>query len=105
VTITPAQRTQSMTVRLLPDRPAPVTQPANAATSGRAVGELSVESRPAGANVFVDGRLVGTTPLLLPDVAAGEHAIHLERDGYKRWASAVRIVAAERSRVAASLDQ
>jgi hypothetical protein len=55
--------------------------------------------------VFINGRLVGTTPLELPAVPAGEQAVHLERDGYRRWASAVRIVPSERNRVAASLDR
>ena len=63
-----------------------------------------VESRPPGADVFLNGKPVGTTPLMLSDVPVGEHAIHLELAGYRRWASAVRIVASERNRVAGSLD-
>ena len=66
---------------------------------------ISGDSRPAGANVYVDGRLVGTTPLALENVAAGEHTVHLERDGYQRWNSTVRVVAGERNRVAASLER
>jgi hypothetical protein len=53
----------------------------------------------------VDGALVGTTPLVLPEVPAGDHAVHLELDGYKRWASAVRVVPSESNRVAASMDR
>jgi hypothetical protein len=66
---------------------------------------LHVESRPGGARVFLDGRLIGTTPLSVPSVAAGEHAVRLERDGYRRWSSSVRIVAAEQNRVTASLER
>jgi hypothetical protein len=66
---------------------------------------LTVESRPAGAKVFLDGRLVGTTPMTVPDVTAGEHALYLDRDGYQRWSSAVRVVTTERNRVTASLDR
>jgi hypothetical protein len=66
---------------------------------------LTVDSRPTGARVFLDGRLVGTTPLTIAAVPAGEHAIRLERDGYRRWSSSVRVVAAEQNRVTASLER
>jgi hypothetical protein len=68
-------------------------------------GTLVVDSRPAGARVFLDGRAVGTTPLVLTTAAAGEHAIHLDLDGYRRWATSVKIMSGERSRVAASLER
>jgi len=55
--------------------------------------------------VFLDGKLVGTTPMTLESVGAGEHAIRLERDGYRRWSSSVRIVASEKNRVTASLER
>jgi hypothetical protein len=121
VTITSAQRAHSVTVRLAAERPEPARQPAptqapaavrTAGTSPAAppvpqsgAGLLTVESRPAGAQVFIDGRLVGTTPLVLPDVPVGDHALHLDLDGYQRWASAIRILPSERTRVAASLDR
>ena len=64
-----------------------------------------VDSRPSGASVFVDDRLVGTTPLLIDPLDAGAHRVRIERDGYRRWTSSVRIVAGERERVAASLER
>jgi hypothetical protein len=110
VTITPAQRAHSITVRLSPERAAAAVtsgaQPARAAaTAERGTGQLTVESRPAGAQVFIDGRLVGTTPLTLDDVPVGEHALHLDLDGYRRWSSAIRVAASTPNRVAASLDR
>jgi serine/threonine protein kinase len=143
VTITSAQRSHSVTVRLSPERAAPAVNGKSAAnartstvsprataspgppTSARPSGEagrsaatnaarpasapgaapLAVESRPVGAKVFLDGRFVGTTPVVLPDVAAGEHALYLDRDGYQRWSSAIRVVTTERNRVTASLDR
>jgi hypothetical protein len=89
-------------------RSRPIERSAAAAasgTAGRFVGGLHVESRPDGARVYLDGRLIGTTPLLVASVPAGEHAIRLERDGYRRWSSLVRIVAAEQNRVTASLER
>jgi hypothetical protein len=53
----------------------------------------------------LDGVFIGTTPLQLPTVSAGEHAVRLEHDGYRLWSSSVRIVAAETSRVTASLEK
>jgi hypothetical protein len=55
--------------------------------------------------VYVDGRLVGTTPIALPTVAAGSHVIRIEHDGYRRWSSSVRVVATEQNRVTASLER
>jgi len=68
-------------------------------------GSLSVDSLPTGAKVFVDGKLAGTTPVVLPQVAAGEHVVRIEQDGYRRWSSSVRIVSGERNRVTASLEK
>jgi hypothetical protein len=109
LTITAGQRAHSVTVRLTPERSAalPVNaSPARPASSPAGMsGVLIVDSRPPGAKVFLNGREVGSTPLELPAVPAGEHALHLELEGYRRWATAVRIVPAERNRVAASLDR
>ena len=115
IVITPAHPVQSVTVTLArtraepparraaesPARPAAPTPP----SSGLFFGSLSVESRPAGAKVFIDGKLSGTTPLVLPQIGAGEHAVRLEHDGYQRWSSSVRVMSGERNRVTASLEK
>jgi hypothetical protein len=89
--------------------PADAIERSNAAvpsgTTGGYVALLTVDSRPAGARVFLDGKLMGTTPLGIPNVTAGEHAIRLERDGFLHWSSSVRIVAGEQNRVTASLEE
>jgi len=112
VVITPSNLAQSMIVVLEPPRDAasrnvqtPTGVPAPSGADQRSTGALVVDSRPAGARVFMDGELVGATPLALPTVRAGEHAIRLERDGYRGWSSSVRIVASERNRVTASLER
>jgi hypothetical protein len=43
--------------------------------------------------------------MLLQAVRAGEHAIRMEREGYRNWSSSVRVVASERNRVTASLEK
>jgi hypothetical protein len=112
VTFTASRPTQSMTiplsrVRLAETRDTKPRAPAAATpgTAGRFVGALTVISRPPGATVFLDGRQVGSTPLQLPSLDAGSHAVRLELDGYRHWSSSVRVVAAEQNRVTASLEK
>src|SRR5688572_4867820 len=50
--------------------------------SADAAGSLRVESEPAGASVYVDGRLAGETPLTVPAIAAGVHRVRVVRLGY-----------------------
>jgi serine/threonine protein kinase len=69
------------------------------------VGTLVVESRPVGAKVFLDGRGIGVTPLTLSDVSVGSHVVRLDLAGYQRWSTSIRVVAGQRERVAASLEE
>jgi hypothetical protein len=66
---------------------------------------LVVESRPAGATVFLDGRDIGKTPLKLPSVPVGAHAVRMELDGYRKWSASVQVLASDQNRVAASLER
>jgi len=66
-------------------------------------GTLAVYSQPRGANVFLNGRRVGKTPLLLDEMPAGSRAVRLQLDGYSAWSQGVRIVANESTTVAAKL--
>ena len=70
-----------------------------------AFGVLQVESRPRGARVFVDGRLVGTTPMVLSEIRPGTHAVRIDLSGYRRWVTTVDVAPGERQRVAASLER
>ena len=79
------------------------TPPPSAATASS--GGLEIESLPTGASVFVDGKLVGTTPLVIESVSVGEHSVGITRDGYTRWVTAVRVTGGERARVTASLER
>jgi hypothetical protein len=55
--------------------------------------------------VFVDGALVGRTPLVIASVAPGAHDIRIELAGHRQWATSVRVEPGARARVAASLEQ
>jgi hypothetical protein len=67
-------------------------------------GSVLAESRPAGARVTIDGRLVGTTPLRLPEVAAGGHVVRLELAGYQSVVLRVTVTGGQEARAAASLQ-
>lgn len=102
IVVTDAHPASSLTIELEKAREAPAR---NTAPSVGTTGELFVDSRPTGANVFVDGKLAGQTPLTLKSVSTGDHTVHLEHGGYRRWSSPVKIVAGEQSRLTASLEQ
>jgi protein kinase-like protein/PEGA domain-containing protein len=67
-------------------------------------GSLYVDSRPRGANVLVDGRTVGQTPLSLPDVPVGSHVVRIEMDGKKPVTANPRVTAGKTERVTVSLE-
>lgn len=74
-------------------------------TKGTHVGTLVVESRPPGAQVFVDQRLVGSTPLVLPGLPVGSHVVRIVLDGYQPWPTSARIVADKKTTLKASLER
>jgi hypothetical protein len=68
-------------------------------------GTVVIESRPAGAQVYIDDRLVGRTPLSLPGIAAGEHHVRLAQPGFRPWIATVNVTGGESNRVTASLEE
>jgi PEGA domain-containing protein len=56
-------------------------------------GALTVDSVPQGARLSLDGRPVGSTPIVLRNVPAGTHLVRLEADGYHVWAWTAQVVA------------
>jgi hypothetical protein len=98
-------RSIDVALRRLQPTPAPAKTAPPPPATGPYEGALLVESRPTGARVYVDGRLVGTTPMSVASIRVGSHVVRLELDGYRRWSDSVRVVAGERTRVAASLEE
>jgi hypothetical protein len=114
VVITKARPSRTLDVRLTSAPAAKVPVPPKRASSsasaakGRygataATGGLSVDSRPTGATVTINGTVRGTTPLAIDDLAPGEYRIQMAMPGYRNFATTVRVVAGERVRAAASL--
>lgn len=46
-------------------------------------GSLDINSAPANAEVWIDGKQVGTTPMFLTECLAGSHEVKLKKQGYK----------------------
>jgi serine/threonine protein kinase len=107
VQITATRPAQSLAVDLerTTSAGARVTPPAPSTTDGTFVGTLTIESRPPGAEVRLDGKVVGTTPTVIPQVGAGQHTVRIELAGYRLWTASVRVVTGERNRVTASLER
>jgi hypothetical protein len=66
-------------------------------------GSIVFDSRPQGANVLLDGRLVGTTPLRLPEVIAGTHDVRMELTGYRPVSAGVTVEPGRQARFAVTL--
>ena len=108
----PGYRSIARQVVLTSDRPSraleialtPMTR-TGGVTPARYGGEggLVIDSRPAGAAVFVDGRPVGVTPLTLT-IAPGPHTVRLEHAGHRPVTTRVEVKEGERARVAARLE-
>ncbi len=79
--------------------------PAKAGDASVTAGGLNVQSRPAGARVFVNDRLAGSTPIAIPGLPAGPATVRIEMDGYRVWTTKVHVNAGEQTRVAASLER
>ena len=89
----------------LPAPPKAAGAPQSAPTPVLVVPALSIETRPPGARVRVDGRDVGVTPLTVTPLVSGWHTVQLQLAGYRVWSSTVSIAAGQRRRIAASLER
>ena len=87
-----------------PDRRAVAERGAPVEVAIAEQGSLEVVSRPSGAQVSLDGRVVGATPLSLPAVRKGVHDVLIELPGYDRWSTSVVVTTGTRTRVGASLE-
>src|SRR5688572_7355124 len=66
-------------------------------------GALTLTSSPEGAQVVLNGKVVGQTPVMLNDLPVGSRAIIVRREGYSPWSASVRVIANQRTTVRATL--
>jgi PEGA domain len=81
------------------EKPANTTQPnVTRASTGR----LRLASKPPGAEVSIDGKTTGQTPLSV-DLPAGMHEVVLKKEGYRPWKLGLKMTKGENSRIGANL--
>lgn len=54
-------------------------------------GNINVKSRPSGARVYLDGDLMGYTPMTLQTLAIGKHLVRVERPGFRQVGQMVEV--------------
>lgn len=68
-------------------------------------GSLNVESTPAFASIFIDGKPMGETPKFVPELLVGQHELRLTKEGYVTRTESITIVKGERSQVQVKLGK
>jgi len=95
VTVSKAVPSRDITVELVSAAPL-----APAASTGA----VYVETRPAGANVSIDGRPVGTAPMRIPELTPGPHRIRVDMAGHKSVTTTAVVRAGQQTLVRLSLE-
>ncbi len=67
-------------------------------------GVLSIMSSPGNAEVWLDGKNIGQTPLYLPETLIGNHALKLTKSGCADWTGNVNVVEGQIAEVNATLQ-
>lgn len=67
-------------------------------------GSVYIDTRPTGAQVTIDGHLLGTTPMRVPDLSPGSHTIRLDLAGHKSVTTTVVVRAGQQVPVRVSLE-
>jgi PKD repeat protein len=96
-------QTLPLKLNLVPrTQPTGSTSPTTPSQPG-GVGTIAVESNPPGANVYLDGKPSGTTPVTIPDVNAGSHTILLTMQGYSDASKSIDVAAGSQNQVSMDL--
>ncbi len=66
-------------------------------------GSIAFTSSPSGANIYLDGTLVGVTPATITNVSAGSHSYTLTLSGYNDYTGTVTVTAGQTSTISATL--
>jgi hypothetical protein len=87
------------------ERPARQAEQLTVKTDPNAAGGLFAITRPLGAQVFVDNKLIGTTPLFMSQLSSGSHEVRLELPGFRPHSSKIQVEPNKRFRLAVQLDE
>ncbi len=67
-------------------------------------GSIAVDSFPSGALVFINGKVVGTTPLRLDGIPAGNHYYRVHKTGYRSRAGTIAVRERRETRIREDLQ-
>jgi hypothetical protein len=101
LTIEPATTTESST------QPAAATERSalqTTLTAATATATVHVDSRPSGAQVFIDSSLAGQTPAVIK-VQPGAHSVQVVMQGYADWVTRIEVAAGTQQQVIATLSR
>jgi Uncharacterized conserved protein len=68
-------------------------------------GEVEIESRPAMADIYVDGQKVGQTPQSVRNILVGDHVVVIKKDGYADYTSSLSVKENETEKLVALLNK
>ncbi len=107
-TAPPPARTQEHTSTPSTSRSEQPTPPAPTPRESREsvvrTGALAVVAEPSDARVILDGQPAGTTPIVMSDVAAGEHEVLVHAPGYVASSQIVSVEAGQQATVRVTLQ-
>ena len=51
-------------------------------------GSIMIDSEPSNAKIYLDGKVVGTSPETVTDLKPGKHTLEIKKARYKVWREA-----------------
>ena len=87
ISATPARQSYTL------DAPTPIT------------GSVDINSSPAMADIYLDGKLVGSSPMKINDIIVGSHTLKLSRKGYDDYTKTVTVTEGKTTTVTATLTK
>ena len=75
---------------------APADAPPAPVAAEPVAGTLRIESDVAGADVFIDRKFVGKTPVTVPDIAPGSHQLNVSAAGHEGHSETIEVAAGPR---------
>jgi len=73
-------------------------------STGQPPAKVAVHSDPAGAEIYLDGQLIGSTPSTV-ELPAGTHELSLRLSGYQDWVRSLRVLSGSEINLDAKLDK
>jgi fibronectin type 3 domain-containing protein/tetratricopeptide (TPR) repeat protein len=70
----------------------------------RKLGAVVIQTSPSEAEVYLDGEIVGISPVPLEDIVAGKHKVKIQRKDYRPKEKEIDVQAAERSEIYFELE-